>query len=284
MLTPSQSGAISHVPSDVDTASPASSKETSIQRQITPLPGKSSGLFKGRRDKINALVVAYNALEVKTTSARFALAAYQKLIADVQKIKVAAAAWQASVASSKPDKAASIGTWITTELDRETTAKQSLIDKTPEGMKAASDGAAYNALYATPEYTVSAGTRWLETPPLAPIYKYFMIQQHEEAPLSAFEDMKRYRQNPSRAEAIALYDKYEMSAADRLNITGEGVKGGIASINAVRQQIAALRADASAPVPPNFGAIELSINYVINSMFLTFANTEAFKKITTPPK
>jgi hypothetical protein len=211
------------------------------------------------------------------------LAAYQKLLSDLQKIKTAAAAWRTSVATAKPEKAATIGTWITTELDRETAAKQAQMGEHPDGMKAASDGASYNAQYATAAYMELAGTRWLETPALTPIYKYFMIQQHEEDPLKAYLDFQRYRKAPSRAEAIRIYNEYQLGGSERLNIGGEGVPGQIAAVNATRRQFTGLMADPLAPVPANFGSIELSVNYVINSMFLTFTNTEPFKKIVTPP-
>ena len=42
--------------------------ENIVQRVLSPLPGKSSGVLKGKRDKINTLIAKYNKAETKPNS------------------------------------------------------------------------------------------------------------------------------------------------------------------------------------------------------------------------
>ena len=290
MIKLPQTGAMHLPPLDVDTHdTPSSESGKPIQREITKLPGKSSGVFgKGRRDKINVMVQAYNKLEMGAVGPKATIANIQKLLPEIQKIWQAAREWQVDTMKKNPEKAATIAAWITSEVEREEDAKKASIGELQEAasLKAASDGAAYNVAYTTPEFTIpinGAGVKWLQTPTLAPIYRYFIIAlQHDGATLSAYEDMARYKANPTKAEALRIYDKYEMAASNQLNIAGEGA-GGIDAVNATRAQINALRAGPNAPVPANFGAIEKSVTYVINELFTTFRDTTPFKKVTTAP-
>jgi len=261
-----------------------------IQRAIKRLPGKSSGWFrKGHRDKINELVDAYNMREISLAGSKRTIEGYRSLLPDIQKIWQAANAWHLDVMKGSPEKAQAIRDWMAEEVEREEEAKNAQLGELAEAqsLKAASDGAAFNALYATPDFTTAstAAVRWLNTPAIAPIYRYFLIQVQYEAPsLYAYEDIKKYGLNPTRAEAIRIYDKYDMGTAKQLNITGEGPKvGGIAAINAFREQITALKADDSAAPPANFGPVETSVTNVINEMFIAFRMSAPYKKVTTPP-
>ncbi len=283
MLNPPQSEAIGHLPFDIDHHSPLAT----IQRQIAPLEGKSSGFFKGRRDKINDMVNAYNLLE-KQASSKGLSENHKALLPHIQKIWLAARAWYVDVVKSNPEKAKAIDNWMKTQVEREEDVKVALIGKLhdAETLKAAWDGAAYNQAYTTDEFTTAstAGEKWLKTPALAPIYKYFIIEvQHDSVTLDAYEDLKRYRANPSRSEAIRIYKKYNMATADQLNITGEGV-GGTQAINLVRQQMEALESNPNSALPANFGAIESSIETVINEIFISFRNSQPYKRITTAPQ
>jgi hypothetical protein len=291
MVTPRKPKAIQRIPFEVGETSdsePASGEI--IQRQIEPIEGESSGWFrKGRRDKINIMVEAYNSLEMSLSGAKRTAASYQTLLPEIRKIWQAAREWQMDVMKKNPAKAAEIGLWMTSEVEREEDAKNAQINELQEaaGLKAASDGAAYNALYATAEYTTStlAGAKWLSTPAIAPIYRYFLIQiQYEGVALKAYEAVMAYRQNPSKAEGLRIYHEFEMNKADKLNITGEGPKvGGVEAIAGVRRQFEAMEADAAAPVPAHFGPIETSLFNIMNEMFIAFRTTEPYKKVITPP-
>jgi hypothetical protein len=294
MIQPPQSGAIG-LPPDVDTdhhhlSSGSAQDGVVIQRAITRLPGASSGFFrKGRRDKINIMVDAYNALEIGASGSKRSVAGYQALLPEIRKIWQAAREWQVDVMKSSPAKAATIGEWMTSQVEREEDAKNAQIGELQEAaaLKAASDGASYNVAYTTPQFTTKeggAGVNWLATPALRPIYEYFMIQvQFENATLKAYQDVTRYKQNPSRDEALRIYHKYDMGTASQLNITGEGVTGSFEAINTKRRQMEALEADPTAAAPANFGAIEESLIHVVNELFIAFRTTTPFKKVTTPP-
>jgi hypothetical protein len=279
-------GGIPTSPAHAETTESSDAGAT-IQRAIKPLPGASSGWFrKGRRDKINAMVEAYNTLEIQSSGSKRTVESYQKLLPEIQKIWQAAHEWQLDVRAKHPDKAEEIGDWMKKEVEREEDAKKGQIGELQQALalKAASDGAAYNVAYTTAEYTgATAGARWLATPALAAIYKYFLIQvQFEASTLYAYEDVTAYRQNPSRGEALRIYDKYDMGTASQLNITGEGA-GGEEAVNAVRAQIQTLRNNPNAAAPANFGAIEKSLINVINELFIAFRSTTPYKKVTTPP-
>jgi hypothetical protein len=292
MLIPSkpQRAAISPVPSlgsDVK-HSTAQDKKT-IQRIIKPLEGASSGWFKkGRRDKINEMVNAYNDLEISMGGSKRSAESYESLLPEIQKIWQAAKAWQLDVMKSSPEKAAEISVWITNQVEREEDAKKASIGELKDAalLKSASDGASYNALYTTPQFTEKgegAGIRWLQTLALKPIYRYFIIQVQYDGPtLYAYDDVINYRQNPSREEAIRIYNKYDMGTTSQLNISGEGA-GGVEGMRAIRSQITALEADPTAPVPQDFGPIETSLVKVINELFISFKTTKPYQKVTTPP-
>jgi hypothetical protein len=270
-------------------ASSVQRAEGFIQRRIEPIAGKSSGWFRqGRRDKLNAKVAVYNQMENRFAGTNRNVQSFQLLVAKAEEILRDANAWRQAVARSKPEKAQEILTWIETKVQPELEMKRAALNDLQQAvaMKDAWDNPTYNPLYTTDEYTKAgnAGIRWLSTPDLAPVYKYHIIKnQFEGITLNAYEDIVRYKQNPSRAEALRVYDKYRMGTADDLNITGEGA-GGIESINKFREKIEALRRnDNGAVVPAGFGAIETSIVNVLNEIFISFRLTEPYKTITTPP-
>ncbi len=261
-----------------------------IQRAIKKLPGKSSGWFrKGQRDKINELVDAYNIREITLSGSKRTAASYTELLPDIQKIWQASQAWYLDTMKSSAEKAQEIRAWMVAEVEREEDAKQAQIGELQEAasLKAAADGASYNALYATPDFTTAtdAAVRWLATPALAPIYRYFLIQvQFEAAALYAYEEVTKYKLNPTRAEALRIYDRFHMDAAGDLNITGEGPKvGGIAAIEQFRAEFATLRGDTNAAPPATFGPVETSVSNVIKEMFIAFRSYAAYRKVTTPP-
>lgn len=264
------------------------SHDYAVQRAIAVIPGKSSGWFrKGRRDKINALVVAYNTLEVETAKAKSTSVGVQKLLTAIQKILTDAKLWLGAVIKATPEKAASIADWIVEEVEREETAKRGQLGEVQasEALDAAWNGASYNVLYTSPQFTssISAGTNWLATPALAPIYEYHIIKnQLEASTLNAYKDIKKYCLNPSRDEALRIYHKYQMQRADVLNITGEGA-GGTTAINLVRNAINTLEVDPTGAPPLDFGAIGTSVENVINELFVSFTSTEAYQKVTTAP-
>jgi hypothetical protein len=262
-----------------------------VQRRINKLPGKSSGFFrKGHRDNINALVDTYNTAEAKLADAKPTLASVRALIPEIQKIWNDANAWHIDVMKKSPEKAAAIRQWMTSEVEREEDTKRVQVGEleAAAALKAASDGASYDVRYTGREfvdYTAGAGVRWLQTPALALIYKYFMIQQLEETTVNAFDDLAKYRLSPSREEALRLFKKYQMESTALLNISGEGLGGrGGDLIRTFRATIAHLESHPDDPVPPNFGPVEQSVHHVINMMFTTFANTEPFRKVTRPPE
>ena len=259
-----------------------------IQRAIKKLSGKSSGWFrKGQRDKINILVDAYNAREITLSGSKRSAESYTALLPDIQKIWQAAQEWYLDTMKSNAEKAQEIRAWMVAEVEHEEDAKRAQIGELQEAaaLKAAFDGAAYNPLYATPDFTSSVGAavQWLATPALAPIYRYFLIQvQFEAAALYAYEEVTKYRLNPSRTEALRIYDRFHMDAAGDLNITGEGV-GGIEAIERFRAQIATLRGSPDAAVPADFGSVEKSLINVVNEMFIAFRSSTPYKKVTTAP-
>ncbi|MBA3875056.1 MAG: hypothetical protein H0X30_38515 [Anaerolineae bacterium] len=292
MLTPSKSQerAMSPVPSlSNDIEHSTSQDNKTIQRIIKPLEGASSGWFKkGRRDKINEMVNAYNDLEISMGGSKRSAENYESLLPEIQKIWQAAKAWQLDVMKSSPEKGAEISVWITNQVEREEDAKKASIGELKDAalLKSASDGASYNALYTTPQFTEKAqgaGINWLQTPALKPIYRYFMIQVQFDGPtLYAYDDVINYKQNPNREEAIRIYNKYDMGTTSQLNISGEGA-GGVDGMRAIRSQFAALEGNPVAPVPPDFGFIEASLVKVINELFISFKTTKPYQKVTTPP-
>lgn len=216
-------------------------------------------------------------------------ASYQTLLPDIRQIWQAAREWQLEVISKNPDKAAEIGLWMKNHVEREEDAKAAQISELNEaaGLKAASDGAAYNPLFATAEFTSSteAGTKWLSTPEIAAIYRYFLIQiQYEGITLKAYDAVKAYSANPTRAEGVRIYHEFKMEDANVLNITGEGyLVGGKVAVDAHRRKFEAMEASAAAPVPADFGPIERSLINIINELFIAFRETQPYKKATTPP-
>jgi hypothetical protein len=263
-------------------------QEPIIQRQIEPIGGKSSGWFrKGRRDNLNAKVAAYNTLEARLTGPkRNTVQSAQLLHSKVEEILRDAERWCQSVTKT-PDKEQEIRSWIQSQVVPERDAKQNALSALQEAtrLENAWKNPIYNPLYTSSEYKGSnGGIVWLSTPELAPIYKYYVIKVQFDAPtVNAYEDIQNYKKNPSRDEALRVFDKYNMSTSSDLNITGEGV-GGIAAINAVRTEIEKLRSNApDAVVPRDFGAIEMSVVNVLNEIFGAFTSTEQFKKVTTPP-
>lgn len=250
-----------------------------IQRRINPIAGQSSGWFrKGRRDKLNVMVGAYNIQENKSANT---IPANQALQAEVQKIRKYAEDWKASVQSKSPEKGEEIATWIKTELDREETAKGAAIGQA--SLDDAWKNTGYDERFSTPKYTEAAAMTWLNTPELANVYRYYVInKQFDAATMNAYDDMQAYAKNPTRDEAIRIYNAYSLKDASTLNITGEGV-GGIGAINAVRSQFSALINNPDAPVPPDFGAIQRSNVNVLSEIFTAFSNSDEFKRITTKP-
>lgn len=250
-----------------------------IQRRIKPIEGTSSGWFrKGRRDKLNVMVGAYN---IKENNSPKTIVAMQALQAEIQKIRTVAESWRNSVQSSSPQKALEITNWIENELNREEAAKGAAIGKA--SLEDAWENTGFDARFTSPKYTDSggnAGITWLNTPELANVYKYYVINKQFDAPtVNAYEDMREYAKNPSKAEALRIYEAYSLKDTSLLNITGEGV-GGTSAINAVRQQITALKNDENAPIPANFGAIQTSNINVLNEIFSAFSNSDTFKRIT----
>lgn len=275
---------------DTETAYTHPKGGLTIQRAIKPLPGKSSGWFrKGHRDKINELVEAYNEREkTQASGSKKSVEAYQALLPDIQKIWQDANAWYLDTMKGSPEKAAEIRAWMTNEVEREEDAKRVSIGELQQAaaLKAAYDGASYNAEYATPDFTTGkdVGLRWLNTPAIAPIYEYHIIKtQHEGITLNAYRDIQQYKRNRSRVAALDVFDKYKMGAAGDLNITGEGIVNGALRVAEFRALIAALRADANAAAPEDFGPIEVSLEKVLNELFVSFRTTAAYRKVITPP-
>jgi hypothetical protein len=258
-----------------------------IQRTLKKLPGKSSGWFrKGRRDKLNNLVEAYNVLEMNSVGSKKSVASYQNLIAKLDEIWQAANQWKLAVLKKTPDKAGEIQTWLDKQVLPERSLKETGIEeiKQAAALEDSWKGAKYNAAYATSAFTTAgdAGLNWLATPEIAGVYKYHIIKnQFDGATLNAYEDLMQYKQNRTAAEALRIYHKYEMSTSNKLNITGEGA-GGLDGIERARASIEGLRQDPSNP-PADFGAIEKSIVNVLCEIMISFRETAQYKKITTPP-
>jgi hypothetical protein len=258
-----------------------------VQRTLKKLPGKSSGWFrKGRRDKLNNLVEAYNVLEMNSVGSKKSVASYQNLIAKLDEIWQTAHQWKLAVLKKTPDKAGEIQTWLDKQLLPERSLKETGIEeiKQAAALEDSWKGAKYNAAFATPAFTTAgdAGLKWLATPEIAGVYKYHIIKnQFDGATLNAYEDLMQYKQNRTAAEALRIYHKYEMNTSNKLNITGEGA-GGLDGIERARASIEGLRQDPSNP-PADFGAIEKSIVNVICEIMISFRETAQYKKITTPP-
>jgi hypothetical protein len=263
------------------------SSSTSIQRTLKKLPGKSSGWFrKGRRDKLNSLVEAYNSLEMATIGSKKTVAGYQNLLTSLNEIWKAAHDWKLATLKKTPEKAGEIQAWIDKQVLPEISLKENGIEeiKQAAALEDSWKGAKYNAAYAGPAYTTSpnAGLNWLAAPEIAGVYKYHIIKnQFDGATLNAYEDLMQYKQNKTAGEALRIYRKYQMNTSNQLNITGEGA-GGLEGIGRARAAIEALEQNPQNP-PDGFGAIETSIQNVLNEIMISFKDTEPYKKITTPP-
>lgn len=269
------------------TSKPRSGGASVIQRSLRKIQGKSSGWFrKGRRDKLNIMVEAYNTLEMQYVGSKKSVQGYQTLIVELDKIWQAANQWKLDVLKKDPEKAAEIQDWMDKQVVADRDLKVTGIEeiKQAAALEDAWKGARYNPAYATPEFTTegNAGLKWLATPEIAPIYKYHVIKNQFDGPtLNAYEELMQYKQNRTAAEALRIYKKYDMATSSKLNITGEGA-GGLTGVAQARATIEALEQNPSNP-PEDFGSIEGSIKNVLNEIMISFRTTPQYKKVTTAP-
>ncbi len=270
-----------------NTIRPQNGAGSTIQRSLRKITGKSSGWFrKGRRDKLNIMVEAYNTLEMKYVGSKKSAQGYQILIGELDKIWQAANEWKLDVLKKDPEKAVEIQDWMDKQVVADRDLKVSGIEEIQQAaaLEDAWKGARYNPAYATAEFTSNgdAGLKWLATPEIAPVYKYHVIKnQFDGATLNAYEELVQYKQNRTAAEALRIYNKYDMATSSKLNITGEG-SGGLTGVAQARATIEALQQDPSNP-PQDFGSIEGSIKNVLNEIMISFRSTPQYKKITTAP-